>query len=346
MTQTPAGWYRDPSGLPDAYRWWDGSQWTTSLTTNPDAPEPTSQEPARPPTPPQEQPHEQPREQPFTRPAGQPSVPPPPGAPGPGYVPPPPWAAQRTGQPTDVLDVAPASMTNRRKAVIAAIAVVCVALLGAGGYFMLTNSGRTPAASPTPPQVGEQTPDPEGPPSAEPEPEPEPEPSSPPPDAPRLTYTPPGGKWQDNPDAADAFPFGMGQSIVTEENYEGQQDWVAVVSAGYSQPGWYVDGDLAGSAKRIATWFATSNFAGFEVGRRQVSGKAVKVDGLDAYELEEEFTYAIPNLKAKSEAVTIVVVDLGLNEAGGVFLASLPDTNKATDAAAVQKVRDSLRVEE
>jgi hypothetical protein len=251
---------------------------------------------------------------------------------------------RRTGQPTDVVDVAPATMTNRRKAVIAAIALVCVALLGAGGYFMLTNTGRTPSAAPTPP--GELTPDPEGPPSLEPQPEPSPDQSSPPPDQPRLTYTPPGGKWQDNPDAGDVLPFGMGQSIVTEENYQGEQDWVAVVSAGYSQPGWYADGDLAGSAKRIATWFATSNFGGFDVGRKEISGKAVKVDGRDAYELKEEFSYAIPNLKAKSEAVTIVVVDLGLNEAGGVFLASLPDTNEAADAAAVQKARDSLRVEE
>lgn len=355
MTQTPAGWYRDPSGLPDAYRWWDGSQWTTGLTTNQDAPPPTDAAPVRPPAPPAQE-EQQTQQQP---PANRPPIPPPPGAPGPGYVPPPPWAVQQRGPLTDVVEVAPSATSNKRKALIAAIAVVCVALLGVGGYFILTNSGeRTPAAAPSPPPAGEeQSPDADPPPQGEPDPsdqptveppgegQPSPDPTEQAPDQPRLTYTPPGGKWFDSPLASEALPFGTAQNLVTEDNYRGEQDWVALISAGYSQPGWYDDDDLAGTAKRAAAWFADTNFGEFPVNRKQLSAKPVKVDGHDAYELKERFSYTIENLKAKSEDVTIVVVDLGLTEAGGVFLASLPDTHPG-EAATITKARNSLEVEE
>lgn len=35
-----AGWYPDPGGSPGKYRWWDGQQWTPSLTANPASPPP------------------------------------------------------------------------------------------------------------------------------------------------------------------------------------------------------------------------------------------------------------------------------------------------------------------
>lgn len=31
-----AGWYRDPDGTPDRYRWFDGERWTDRTTTSPD----------------------------------------------------------------------------------------------------------------------------------------------------------------------------------------------------------------------------------------------------------------------------------------------------------------------
>lgn len=33
----PAGWYRDPSGLPAQQRWWDGRGWTDHLRSDPAA---------------------------------------------------------------------------------------------------------------------------------------------------------------------------------------------------------------------------------------------------------------------------------------------------------------------
>ncbi len=41
MTTDPrAGWYPDPAGRPDTYRWWDGGRWTDETSDVPNAPAP------------------------------------------------------------------------------------------------------------------------------------------------------------------------------------------------------------------------------------------------------------------------------------------------------------------
>ena len=41
MTNVPRpGWYPDPAGTSDAYRWWDGQTWTDGLSDSPNAPAP------------------------------------------------------------------------------------------------------------------------------------------------------------------------------------------------------------------------------------------------------------------------------------------------------------------
>lgn len=47
MSQAPAGWYPDPSGIPNAFRWWNGAFWTTALSASAGAPAPVNPAPAQ-----------------------------------------------------------------------------------------------------------------------------------------------------------------------------------------------------------------------------------------------------------------------------------------------------------
>jgi hypothetical protein len=42
------GWYPDPAGTPELYRWWDGGDWTQAISESPRAPSPRLHSPARP----------------------------------------------------------------------------------------------------------------------------------------------------------------------------------------------------------------------------------------------------------------------------------------------------------
>lgn len=42
------GWYLDPAGAPDLYRWWDGGGWTEAISESPQAPTPRLHSPAQP----------------------------------------------------------------------------------------------------------------------------------------------------------------------------------------------------------------------------------------------------------------------------------------------------------
>lgn len=42
------GWYPDPAGTPELYRWWDGGDWSGAISESPRAPSPRSQHPADP----------------------------------------------------------------------------------------------------------------------------------------------------------------------------------------------------------------------------------------------------------------------------------------------------------
>jgi hypothetical protein len=46
VTNAPRpGWYPDPAGTADSYRWWDGRQWTQSLSSSPNSPIPLDSSP-------------------------------------------------------------------------------------------------------------------------------------------------------------------------------------------------------------------------------------------------------------------------------------------------------------
>ncbi|MFE6887945.1 phospholipid scramblase-related protein [Streptomyces sp. NPDC057694] len=77
-SNTPAGWYPDPHGVPQTLRWWDGSQWTDHThaapaeTPAPSAQVPPQQAPAQPQFQPQQAMAQPAAQQQFGGPAGAP----------------------------------------------------------------------------------------------------------------------------------------------------------------------------------------------------------------------------------------------------------------------------------
>lgn len=45
MTAPRPGWYPDPAGAAELYRWWDGQQWTLAISESPQAPAPSNHPP-------------------------------------------------------------------------------------------------------------------------------------------------------------------------------------------------------------------------------------------------------------------------------------------------------------
>ena len=48
MSGPRPGWYPDPAGAPELYRWWDGGDWTEAISESPRAPSPRTHHPADP----------------------------------------------------------------------------------------------------------------------------------------------------------------------------------------------------------------------------------------------------------------------------------------------------------
>lgn len=314
-------------------------------------------------------------------------MPPPPGAPGPGYVAPPEWNAG-SGTATEVLSSEPENGNpNRTPLIIVLVALVVLGLVGGGTYFLfLRDDSEQTAASesasddrsaepsdePTDGDIGaedgqpaDQQPDPsesaggskdedhsegqaegdaEGdtgrePPSDEQQPNPDPM------AGPALEYEPLGGPWATaRIDHIMSPGTGIGQSVVTEPNYDGNgANWQALVAVGIARPEWVVSGDPKQTAYRAAGWFATDGFGPVEVTPEVLDEEPTTVDGYDAYVLKQQFTFSAPDLEATTETVYVVAVDFG--DTAGIFLASIPGTHEELVADA-DRALDSLRVVE
>lgn len=282
------------------------------------------------------------------------AVPPPPGAPGPGYLPPP--SAAREPEPVaEVLtsgggwDGDGPRRSGRRTAVLLTLAVAV--LVGTGIYlgFLRHPGGRVagPSASPA---AGTYNPAPApGPrrgvptdPDATPLPLPLP-PRTTPFHGPHLEFTLLPRPWARDDASADMFRGPYAQTQVTEARYDGSANWVALLSTGVASPDSFDSKQLDASAGRIVAEFARSGFAGVRVARKSVSSKVFTVDGKRGHLLQQHFTYRVPGLSSRGEAVWVGVVDLGVGKGGAVFLASIPDTH-AKLAADVRRAIASLHV--
>lgn len=152
MNVAQPGWYPDPAGTPQTYRYFDGAQWSETTTTDPSAPPPGAGSPppapptvpvppasAPPPPPPTQELPEVPgaaptqvgpgwlgNQQAGPAPGGYGDVPPPPGTGGGftgGLSPMPPTSGGSTGG------------NGGKVALIAVAAVVLLLIIGLGGFF-------------------------------------------------------------------------------------------------------------------------------------------------------------------------------------------------------------------
>ncbi|MCK2212529.1 DUF2510 domain-containing protein [Actinomadura sp. ATCC 31491] len=358
-TQTPAGWYPDPYGEPKL-RWWDGNQWTDATHAQeqgPAQPQPQQPQQAQPQPasgPQQQAPHDwsatpaNPTLQ-YGRPTygqtayGQPAPTQPNwGGGGPAYPPPPP---PKQGNPLPWVFGGLA-------------ALVVVALLVAGGIFLLNRGGEDPAALPQP----GDTYVPQDPPSSEPQPSrPSPGQSAGPPPQPQdgrindsqagLSFEVPKD-WKvppqinpDNPPPTRQL-WTAGVEAVAQENYDGKDgNWVGNINTGVLNELYPYTGvaGLRATAQAVFMDFAPQ-FYSVPHESKVVTDKAIKVGDRDAWLLQFEMDFTKESeangYKWKKENGAIVLMDRGNGERPAILYVSVPD-NLGTDV--LGKVLSSLK---
>ncbi|GAA1833653.1 DUF2510 domain-containing protein [Microlunatus capsulatus] len=324
-----AGWYPDPGGGQDLYRYWDGRAWSAATSPNPSAP-PPAQGLVSSPAPSSAQPlGAQPGQSAGYGQGGQGY-----GQAGQGY-------GQSAGsgygagaQPGTAYAAYQQQAPRRRGAVgwwlggaavlvvLVVLAVVAVrAATGTGGFSGLPGGQGSQNACPTPEENPTATPDPNdgrvhgGPVSF-----------------PRL-----GAPWS-APEYDDRVPFGTDtkvQQITVESNYNPGQSWVASVLVAELQAG---DGFFSPEqGSQVVVKCILGAFYGDAPVTSDVKvNEAATIDGHDAWVVESQLSFDIPDLQTKGELLLVAIVSAGATS--GLYYASIPDTRPEL----VQPARDAL----
>jgi hypothetical protein len=341
MSQAPAGWYPDPSGIPNAFRWWNGGLWTTALSASAGAPAPVNPAPAQPPGGPEYGP-------------GGP-LPPAHGSGGMStraivavfagvfvaavvagglYL-----ALNNRGEP------GPAKPTTARQSPAPASPTT----LATPGQTPPATPGQTPEATPTQTPTPGQVPTPGQSPSPGQTPTPgsTPQPPQQPITQAHLEFDPPSAPWEeqllDSVLGATVFQW-QGFTMVTEKDFNppDPDDWNAIMVSGTPSSDFGIQDDPQKGLKAFSDWYKGEYFANAKVTVTQKSSKKITVDGRDAWQLVLEYGYDVPGLRATSERVTLV----GMRTPTGgpaVFVASIPNTNSGQSKAVAAAIK-SLRV--
>jgi hypothetical protein len=323
---TNAGWYPDPAGAPDTYRYWDGLSWS-QMTTSAAPAQPTSPPPA-----------------PAPAPAPVPTVAPPTGPP-----PPPPYAPQQQWSPMPPAGPGAPGGGGRGKVVgIAVAAVLVLALIGAGGFFGIraltgdddsasdatdssassdaTDSsdepsdrseagepgdGGTSAMRPTAIQCGGGSPAPLAPPDAS---------------AREITggglTMPVLSDYAVSPESAAVHVFADGVQVQYTEVIA--RKWISEyalggvpVANGFTSPEHAADVLMQCIA-------ADPNFYKGFSGRKDLTSEDVTVDGRPGYRITAELRVSDPAVTMGGDDVTVIVVDTGSADTYGLFLGVVP----------------------
>ena len=338
---TQAGWYPDPAGQPQTYRYWDGTSWSQETTGDPYAPPPAPPAPPPPPV--------HPVQPPTPTTAAYGAVPPPPSggyaqppAFGGGFPPAPPPGGGRSAGTTIVI------------VVVAVLVLAGLSTAGFFGYRALTGddgndtdavdrtsatdtatTGPTDATTPTDPtdpttptdtsttgdtEVTDQqclggVPTPSVTPDADAE-----EVSGG-----GLSFPVPRGYTADTSYAA-AFKFADDFTPLQKVIEQAGSDygWVSIYGVGGLRKANGFD-DPAQAAEVVMTCMAQSQdlYQHF-TGREDLSSGAVTVDGSSGYQITSEIRVDDPQLTVEGDVAQVVVVDTGDPDQYGVYITVVP----------------------
>ena len=310
-----AGWYPDPGGGQGLYRYWDGKAWSAATSPNPAAPPPAPSLGAPPPVTPQPT---------TTQPYG-------PGAgtgQGAGYGQ---GAGTGYGQAYASYQSAPKQKTPvgwwlgaaALLLVIVVVAVFVIRGLGGGGLSADPQGGQgSQNACPEP--TSETT-------------SPLPAPSDGRVHGGPVSYPQLGAPWGP-PRSDDRVPFGSdvaSQIVTVEPNYQKRESWVASVLVGELQAG---DGFYTPQqgAQIVVKCILGAFYGNNEVKSNVKVNRAATIDGHEAWVVESQLSFDIPNLRTKGELLIVAIVATG--STAGLYYASIPDTTPEL----VQPARDAL----
>lgn len=339
---TQAGWYPDPAGQPQTYRYWNGSSWSEETTGDPYSPPPGP--PAAPPPAPPPPPGPPPTpDATVLSPGGAP--------PSYGQVPPasPSFAQQPYGGGFPPSPTAGRSRGSGTTVAIAVAAVVALVALSVGGFFGYraltgdddnsTDSASDPATSateqtgPTGSTGSTDTTSPSD--TAGSRPTDQqcrgglPSPASPPENAQQvrgggLSIPVPDGYTADTSYSAAftwADDFTPLQKVIEQGKNTG---WVSIYGVGGLRKANGYD-DPAQAADVVMSCMASSAdlYKDF-TGRTDLGSGELTVDGKPGYLLTSELRVDDPDLDVEGDVAQVVVVDTGDAETFGLYISVVP----------------------
>ncbi|HEY5787896.1 MAG TPA: DUF2510 domain-containing protein [Microlunatus sp.] len=310
-----AGWYPDPGGVANLYRYWDGQAWSAATSPHPQAPPPaqglvqglqgggqtatTGQVPYGQQTSYGQNAYGQ----------GQPGA----------------YASFQTVQQKK----SPIGWWIAAAALLVVIVVVgVIAVRAIGGSAGTTGGGTTQPSqdvcptSSAEPSTGQPNADPNdgrvhgGP----------------------ISYPRLGAPWGAPDSTDDRVPFGRDvqkQDVMDQRNYQGTSSWVAsiLVAELMAGDGFYTPEQGA----QIVVRCILGKFYGDNPVTSNVQvNKALTVDGHEAWLVESQLSFDIPGLIAKGELLIVTVVNAGATS--GLYYASIPDTQPEL----VKPARDTM----
>ncbi len=313
-----AGWYPDPGGVPNLYRYWDGRTWSAATSANPQSPAPSrgllpdtsQQEPA------------QQGQGPYTY-----------GSAASGYAP---------GQSGAYANY---QTTVQRKSpvgwwVVGGVLLVVIVIIGVIGVRAIARGGGTLPDGTTSQPSQDVCPQSSTAPSAA-----QPDPNDGRVHGGPVSYPRLGDPWSPPYTNEDRVPFGRDvkkQDVLDQQDFDGAgSSWVASVLVAELMAG---DGFFTPEqgAHIVVRCILGSFYADNPVESNVTVDKATKIDGHDAWLIESKLSFDIPGLITKGELLIVAGVATGAT--AGLYYASIPNTQPELVKPARQALAD-LRVD-